>query len=70
MLTSRTYYGLTPKYPHARALQSHVDVANAIQRGISAAAGEAMLKMMDQATEEMVQIWTEGCTLVTAGTGR
>lgn len=57
VLTSRTYYGLTPTFPHDRALQLHVDVANAIQSGNPGAAGTAMLEIMDRALDEMGKIW-------------
>ncbi|VXB23049.1 GntR family transcriptional regulator [Arthrobacter sp. 9AX] len=58
VLTGRTQHGLTPHLPHHEALQLHVDVASAIQRGEAAAAHAAMSRIVEQSTEEMSQIWS------------
>lgn len=57
VLTGRTNYGLMPRHPHNDALQMHVDVASAIQRGDAAAAQAAMLGIMERASHEMSSIW-------------
>ena len=46
VLTGRTQYGLMPRHPHNEALQLHVDVASAIQRGNGDDAHAAMLGIM------------------------
>jgi|GEM_PF-5012026 len=43
VLTGRTQYRLMPQHPHNEALQLHVDVASAIQRGNGEDAHAAML---------------------------
>ncbi|MDQ0925507.1 DNA-binding FadR family transcriptional regulator [Pseudarthrobacter sp. W1I19] len=58
VLTGRTQHGLMPHLPHHEALQLHVDVASAIQRGESAAAHAAMSRIVEQSSEEMSQIWS------------
>jgi DNA-binding FadR family transcriptional regulator len=58
VLTGRTEHGLTPHLPHHEALQLHVDVASAIQRGDAAAAHTAMSRIVEQSTREMSQIWS------------
>jgi DNA-binding FadR family transcriptional regulator len=62
VLTGRTQYGLMPRHPHNEALQLHVDVASAIQRGNGAEAHAAMLGIMERAFSEMSSIWEEGST--------
>ncbi|MHA7282900.1 FadR/GntR family transcriptional regulator [Arthrobacter sp. TMS2-4] len=59
VLTGRTHYGLMPQHPHEEALQMHVDVASAIQRGNSADAHAAMLAIMTRAMAEMSTLWDE-----------
>jgi len=59
VLTGRTHYGLMPQHPHEEALQMHVDVAGAIQRGNSADAHAAMLAIMTRAMDEMSMLWNE-----------
>lgn len=59
VLIGRTNYGLMPQFPHDEALQLHVDVANAIQRGNPDAAGESMLRIMNRTIREMGQIWDQ-----------
>jgi len=59
VLTGRTNYGLMPRHPHNEALQLHVDVASAIQRGNPEAAHEAMLGIMERAFTEMSSLWDE-----------
>jgi len=62
VLTGRTQYGLMPKHPHKEALQLHVDVASAIQRGEGDDAHAAMLGIMARASDEMSSIWEQGPT--------
>jgi DNA-binding FadR family transcriptional regulator len=57
VLTGRTQYGLMPRHPHNQALQLHVDVASAIQRGNGDDAHDAMLGIMERAFNEMSAIW-------------
>ncbi|HEU0165409.1 MAG TPA: FCD domain-containing protein [Thermomicrobiales bacterium] len=57
ILTGRTNYGLMPRHPHQEALQLHVDVASAIQRGAPADAQAAMLGIMQRTTQEMTHLW-------------
>ena len=57
VLTGRTQYGLMPRHPHNEALQLHVDVASAIQRGNGDEAHTAMLGIMARASDEMSSIW-------------
>lgn len=57
VLTGRTQYGLMPRHPHNEALQLHVDVASAIQRGNGDEAHAAMLGIMARAFDEMSSIW-------------
>ncbi|WP_051476940.1 FCD domain-containing protein [Arthrobacter sp. Br18] len=59
VLTGRTHYGLMPEHPHEEALQMHVDVASAIQRGNPVDAQAAMLAIMDRALTEMSTLWDE-----------
>ena len=60
VLTGRTQYGLMPQHPHNQALQLHVDVASAIQRGNGDEAHAAMLGIMQRAFNEMSSIWEGG----------
>jgi len=62
VLTGRTQYGLMPLHPHAEALQLHVDVASAIQRGSADDAHKAMLGIMQRTSNEMNSIWKEHST--------
>jgi DNA-binding FadR family transcriptional regulator len=59
VLAGRTNYGLMPKHPHQEALQHHMDVASAIQRGDPRKAHAAMLSIMERTLEEMSSIWDE-----------
>ena len=59
ILTGRTEHGLMPHLPHHEALQLHVDVASAIQRGEAAAAHAAMSGIVEQFAEEVGHIWSE-----------
>jgi DNA-binding FadR family transcriptional regulator len=59
VLTGRTQHGLMPNLPDHEALQLHVDVASAIQRGEAAAAHAAMSRIVEQSTEEMGSIWSK-----------
>lgn len=58
VLTGRTEHGLMPVLPDHEALQLHVDVANAIQRGAAAEAHAAMSRIVQQSTDEMSSIWS------------
>jgi DNA-binding GntR family transcriptional regulator len=49
-----------PQHPHDEALQMHVDVASAIQRGNGEEAHRAMLRIMQRALEEMSSLWEQG----------
>ena len=60
VLTGRTQYGLMPTHPHVEALQFHVDVASAIQRGNADHAQAAMLRIMQRTFLEMSSIWEGG----------
>jgi DNA-binding FadR family transcriptional regulator len=62
VLTGRTHYGLMPEHPHNEALQLHVDVASAIQRGSGEQAQDAMLRIMQRTFDEMSSIWEDGST--------
>lgn len=57
VLTGRTNYGLMPTHPHEEALQLHIDVAAAIQRGAPDVAHSAMLGIMQRTMSEMGSIW-------------
>ena len=57
VLSGRTQYGLMPTHPHEEALQLHVDVASAIQRGNPAEAHDAMLRIMQRTLSEMSSLW-------------
>lgn len=57
ILAGRTNYGLMPQHPHQEALQLHVDVASAIQRGAPDVAQAAMLGIMQRTVEEMRHVW-------------
>jgi len=59
VLTGRTNYGLMPEHPHEEALQMHVDVASAIQRGDPEAAKDAMLRITGRAMAEMQTLWAQ-----------
>ena len=59
VLSGRTEHGLMPHLPHHEALQLHVDVASAIQRGEAEAAHAAMSRIVEQSTEEMGDIWSQ-----------
>lgn len=58
VLSGRTEHGLVPHLPHHEALQLHVDVASAIQRGEAEAAHAAMSRIVEQSTQEMGDIWS------------
>jgi DNA-binding FadR family transcriptional regulator len=64
VLTSRTHYGLMPKFPHDEALQLHVDVANGIQSGNAESAAAAMVGIMHRTEKEMAQIWEQSVRAV------
>jgi DNA-binding FadR family transcriptional regulator len=57
VLAGRHHYGLMPRYPQDGALRLHADVAQAIQRGDGARAEEAMVRIMQQALDEMRSMW-------------
>lgn len=58
VLTGRSEHGLMPRLPDHEALQLHVEVAAAIQRGEAAAAHAAMSRIVEQSAEEMGSIWS------------
>lgn len=58
LLTGRAEHGLMPRLPHHEALQLHVDVASAIQRGEAEIAHAAMSRIVEQFVEEMADIWS------------
>jgi len=62
VLTGRTRYGLMPRHPHEEALQLHVDVASAIQRGNGDDAQAAMRGIMQRTSNEMSSIWDKDST--------
>ena len=57
VLTGRTEHGLMPHHPDDEALQLHADVAQGIQRGDGPAARAAMVRIMEQAMDEMSSLW-------------
>jgi DNA-binding FadR family transcriptional regulator len=57
VLTGRTEHGLMPHHPDDEALQLHVDVAQGIQRRDGPAARAAMVRIMEQAMDEMSSLW-------------
>jgi len=57
ILAGRTNYGLMPAHPHEEALQLHVDVATAIQRGDPEVARISMLRIMERTMSEMNSMW-------------
>lgn len=59
VLAGRTHHGLMPAHPHVEALQLHVDVANAIQRGSPGDAQRAMLGIMERNMLEMSAMWDQ-----------
>jgi DNA-binding FadR family transcriptional regulator len=59
VLTGRAQHGLMPQLPHHEALQLHVDVASAIQRGEASTAHAAMSRIVEQFAEEVGHIWSE-----------
>lgn len=62
VLTGRTRNGLMPPHPHEEALQLHVDVASAVQRGNDDDAHAAMLAIMQRTFNEMSSIWDKDST--------
>ena len=59
VLTGRHHYELMPHYPDELALQLHADVAQAIQRHQGERAKDAMVRIMEQAIDEMKSIWEQ-----------
>jgi DNA-binding FadR family transcriptional regulator len=57
VLAGRHRYGLMPHHPDEEALDLHADVAQAIQRHDGTRARAAMLRIMDQAMDEMKAFW-------------
>lgn len=52
-LVGRNTFGLVPEHPHSDALQLHVDVAGAIQRGDADLARDSMRRIMERTVQEM-----------------
>jgi DNA-binding FadR family transcriptional regulator len=59
VLAGRTHHGLMPRYPDEEALRLHADVAQAIQRRDGDRAHDAMVRIMQQALDEMKSMWDE-----------
>jgi DNA-binding FadR family transcriptional regulator len=59
ILTGRLHYGLMPERPATEALQLHVDVASAVQRGDGGEAKAAMLHIMEGSFSEMNSLWRD-----------
>lgn len=59
VLAGRHHYGLMPHHPQAEALRLHADVAQAVQRGDGERAHQAMVRIMEQALEEMKSMWAD-----------
>lgn len=57
ILSGRVRYGLVPRFPEQAALQDHVDVATAVQRGDGEAAAEAMARIVRRSNEEMDELF-------------
>jgi len=57
VLIGRTEHGLMPHHPDDVALQLHADVASGIQHRDGAAARGAMVRIMEQAMDEMSSLW-------------
>lgn len=58
VLSGRHVYGLMPQLPHHEALQLHIDIASAIQRGDGERARAAMVRIMERTMDEMKSIWS------------
>jgi len=59
VLTGRHHYHLMPHHPQEEALQLHADVAQAIQRSDGERAKNAMVRIMEQAMDEMKSMWEQ-----------
>ena len=59
VLAGRLDYGLMPITPDEEALELHAEVGRAIQRHDGERARSAMLRIMDQAMEEMKASWQQ-----------
>lgn len=59
VLAGRHHYGLMPHHPQTEALRLHADVAQAVQRGDGDRAHQAMVRIMEQALEEMKSMWSD-----------
>jgi DNA-binding FadR family transcriptional regulator len=59
VLTGRHHYHLMPHYPDEQALALHADVAQAIQRHDGERARRAMVRIMEQAFDEMKAMWEQ-----------
>jgi DNA-binding FadR family transcriptional regulator len=57
VLEGRVQYGLMPQLPDHAALEWHMDVAAAIQRGDGPAARAGMEKIVEQSLVEMAHMW-------------
>ncbi|MDO5698003.1 MAG: FadR/GntR family transcriptional regulator [Dermatophilus congolensis] len=63
ILAGRVRYGLVPQFPEQAALQDHVDVADAIQRGDGEAAAAAMYRIVRRSNDEMDDLFHSGAPL-------
>lgn len=59
VLAGRHHYGLMPHHPQEEALRLHADVAQAIQRRDGDRAHQAMVRIMEQALDEMKTMWSD-----------
>lgn len=57
VLSSRHQYGLFPDQPAEVALQWHVDVAQAVQRGKANKAFDAMLRIVERSLAESTEVF-------------
>lgn len=57
LISGRAEYGLMPREHSGRALQLHVDAANAIQSGDAQRAGAAVLEIIDIIQVELRHLW-------------
>jgi DNA-binding FadR family transcriptional regulator len=59
ILRGRTELGLMPEHPNERALQWHVDVADAIQGRHPEVARAAMSSILVRASDEITEVWAD-----------
>ena len=59
VLAGRHHYGLMPHHPQEEALHLHAEVAQAVQHGDGERAHRAMVRIMEQALDEMKSMWSD-----------